>query len=686
MPVRQTYFPLDGGLDLVTPYSQVAPGACLSAKNYELLSNGGYRRMDGALPVSGFPLASSGQYYLIQNAGITVPSGVEYPTATAATPGKLYREGYLPSSGHPYLDVVWVGDGYAAVIVDNDGQLSLPVNGESWVVDWTDSDENSQVETIVWADDPGFLLYGAEGLSILGGYNEVHALCIKNATEAMLNKEQAPVAVDPHVPADNTGIVGVCRVNGRTVALRNVKTLSGERCYLFISDDQWGTGWTPGYEKSPQFGSRHELVVHNFGGHTGTKMVYGCDGSDHAFQLEVADHSTNFADPDFYLSDIITGMTDDRPTHIAAHKGYLFLSFRGGSLQHSPPGDPIGAWSVVIGAGELGIGSEIVGLESLPGGVLAIFCDDKIALLRGSGTQDWSLEVLHDSGGARPGSIQSFPQPYYAGFGGIESLAAVQQFGDFETGILSDRIAPFVVKRLGLITASVVSREKSQYRIFFSDGWGLSATFSAGKLRGWMPFKLPFRVLCAWSGIDEDTGNEIVLVGTDHGEHISAVADGVQSDGRVMQMDVGNSFGSQQIGGYFRTAFGHAGNPRSRKRWRKASIDIRSNTDTTLSVQPEFDSSIKDFDISPITQLEFHAATPDYYTHGGVVVNGAIDESEWGEFYDGAQVISHAELELYGTSVNMSLVFSCDDDQLTPSHTVTGVTLHYSSRALSRSI
>lgn len=44
---ESAYIPLGGGLDLVTPPRQLAPGAALSCINYECPVTGGYRRIDG---------------------------------------------------------------------------------------------------------------------------------------------------------------------------------------------------------------------------------------------------------------------------------------------------------------------------------------------------------------------------------------------------------------------------------------------------------------------------------------------------------------------------------------------------------------------------------------------------------------------------------------------------------------
>jgi len=85
-------------------------------------------------------------------------------------------------------------------------------------------------------------------------------------------------------------------------------------------------------------------------------------------------------------------MTTDTPGHIEAHLKYLFLSFPGGSLQHSGIGDPT-SWSVITGAGELGIGDEITGLQKTAKSVMAVFSRNSTHLLNGTSPQDWFVST-----------------------------------------------------------------------------------------------------------------------------------------------------------------------------------------------------------------------------------------------------------------------------------------------------
>lgn len=63
--VEQDFYPLQGGLDLMTPAITIDPGKCFDAQNYEPQITGGYRRIDGYERFDGHQSPSSGQYALI---------------------------------------------------------------------------------------------------------------------------------------------------------------------------------------------------------------------------------------------------------------------------------------------------------------------------------------------------------------------------------------------------------------------------------------------------------------------------------------------------------------------------------------------------------------------------------------------------------------------------------------------
>ena len=59
------YFPLTGGLDLVTAPLKIKPGRLILCKNYEQGLLGGYTRIQGFERVDGRPLASEASYWTL---------------------------------------------------------------------------------------------------------------------------------------------------------------------------------------------------------------------------------------------------------------------------------------------------------------------------------------------------------------------------------------------------------------------------------------------------------------------------------------------------------------------------------------------------------------------------------------------------------------------------------------------
>jgi hypothetical protein len=83
--IQQDFFPMQGGLDLMTPALTIDPGKCLDAQNYEPQITGGYRRIDGYERFDGHPSPTAAQYALIS---ILLPGTINIgDTLTGATSG-----------------------------------------------------------------------------------------------------------------------------------------------------------------------------------------------------------------------------------------------------------------------------------------------------------------------------------------------------------------------------------------------------------------------------------------------------------------------------------------------------------------------------------------------------------------------------------------------------------------------
>jgi hypothetical protein len=393
-------------------------------------------------------------------------------------------------------------------------------------------------------------------------------------------------------------------------------------------------------------GGRYEFVNYNFFGASNLRRMYGCNGVGPAFEWD----GTTFVP-------IITGMTVDTPSYIAAHKKHLFLAFPGGSLQHSGIGDPY-AWSVVLGAGELGLGDDITGLLSQVVGVLIAFSRNSIAALYGTDATNWELKDLADDAGAIARTAQQVTMPIYMDDQGLRSLSAAQEFGDFSVGTISRMVDPIFRRNKATNVypvGSIRTREKTLYRLFWSDGSGLSVYFGREQPEI-TTFDLGIVPTCSCSSEDGD-GNEIMFFGT--------------ADGFVYQLDAGTSFDGEPVAALIRLPFNHVDSPTRRKRWHKATLEVDANPGAILTLVPEI--SYSDSSQPPPSAEAFDVRS------GG----GFYDASSWDAVYFDSPVEGLAEARLKGVGTNISLGILSEGTYEAP-HVLHGLTLHFAYRDLKR--
>lgn len=87
--IQQDFYPLQGGLDLLTPALLIDPGKCFDANNYEPQITGGYKRIDGYERFDGHPSPTSAQYAIMSIAQVKMPAVGD--TLTGATSGATCR-------------------------------------------------------------------------------------------------------------------------------------------------------------------------------------------------------------------------------------------------------------------------------------------------------------------------------------------------------------------------------------------------------------------------------------------------------------------------------------------------------------------------------------------------------------------------------------------------------------------
>lgn len=417
-PVQADYFALSGGLDLVTPPFQIAPGFLRESQNYEIGVNGGYRRCDGYNRFDGRPAPDAATYYIIP-ATITgtVAVGNTITGLTSSATGKV-------------------------IAVEASAIVFTKLTGT---------------------------FQSAEPLQVTG---VTQATSTSTATSASASSNQlswqylalaAAVYRTDILPVTGEGnILGVWYYDGLVYAFRNA--VGGATAVMWKSS---GSGWTSVHTGLNPSG-RYEFTNYNFGSGL---MMYGCDGANKAFQWD----GTTF-------TQITTGMATDTPLHIAAHRNHLFLSFDNSlqcsgiatPLTWTPV---LGASELNLGDTITNLKPQP---GNTTGAAMACYTRNATFILYGNSSADWKLSVLDDEAGAFPYTAQHLGQTHVFDDRGITTLSTTQNYGNFDSASISKLIRPFIIENKARVIASGVSRDKNQYRVIFNGGRAMYYTLGAG--------------------------------------------------------------------------------------------------------------------------------------------------------------------------------------------------------------
>lgn len=373
-----------------------------------------------------------------------------------------------------------------------------------------------------------------------------------------------------------------------------------------------------------------EFIVKNFTGDASKRRIYGAlNGFAGGFEI----HPPASPTVDKLVPNTVPGM-NKAVTHIAEHLGRLWFTFVGGSTQYSAANLPR-SWSAVIGAGELALGEECTGIRSLKSDQLAITGANTVRVLYGTSLGSSDFRQLLDSTGCTPHTLDEVNGAAIATDRiGTYFLQASQEFGDFKKNALSRKVERVIAKRTQDIQFALVCKNKSQYRIFFNDKTGITATFDGTKLIGWFPFRLEHQFVCGWVG-DDENGDEVMYVGTD--------------DGYVMQLDKGTSFDGEVIPHTLALAFTNMGAENIYKRY--------------YTVRPAVTSTGGAVEVSLYTQLDYGAVRGGVDDGTGVPATGAVyGQSLYGATFYGAAVVGDSIYNIDGIGFNFSPVFIHEDD------------------------
>lgn len=680
------YYPFDGGLNLVATPLQLKPGELIGSLNYEISAEGGYVRAQGYERYDGRLAPSAALYYLITfNAG----TPANYPTAgqtingqTSGATGVALTAVVESATGVGYVVVGRISGTFAVAenlrvaaavfgVATSTAQASSaptdPLNDTYNAL--AQADARSQISAVpgsgpvrgvavyrgkayavrdnVGATAAGFYVESAAGWTAIPDYP---LLRFTTGTAEIFAGDTVTGVTSGHSAVVRrvvlkSGSWGSGTAAGFLILAPGANTFANaENLQVAAATKAVASGTAAAPARPP--GGKYEFRVENFYGHTATTRLYGVSGVNNAFEIQ--DGAAGFYCP------IETGMTNDKPNHLAVQWGSIWLSFTGGSIQRSGVADPV-VFVVVLGAAEYAAGDEVTGFMEEVAGSLFVFCRNRTKVFVGDGAT-LAFQTYARENGAREWTIANIGKGILLDDRGFSNLAASQNAGNFDSSSISARIQPLMADIAAHASCCSVARKRNLYRLFLDDGRFISIGYRGDSVVGFTACDLGKPVTCAYN--DEDTGGrEFSLLGS--------------SDGFVYRMDSGINFDGGAISAFARMPFHHSRAPSREKRYRQADFDIRMQGKCTLQIAPDYSYAKADVKSDPVKNVSLFG--------GGAFWNVGF----WNQFNWSANPIAGAAVKLEGSGSSVGFLIA-HSSSTEPPHTLQGVKLQYSYRRLKR--
>ena len=717
---RTNYYPLEGGLDVVTPALSVAPGAALAMVNFEPWYQGGYRRIPGYERFDGRPKPSDATFTGWESTdvsaalvGDTVTGDISGTTGVIcglwddSANGNLYGTDYMAVtkvSGPGFQN----GEGLntAAYTINSAPvlQFAPTIDIEE---DWLLAAETEYRDDIQVVPGSGPVRGAWQRLA------DVYAIRDNvGATAGILHKASATgwtttgITMADYIYFDTgtneifegdtvTGLVSGASATVHRVVLNGGSVAwdgSGEGYLVLtgVSGGPFSAGEAlqvaaatkanaVGAEASFTFpaGGIYRFHNHNYFGGAATYRAYGCNGVGPAFEID----ENGVVSPILMPTNPATGLPppNNTPFLIEEHRNHLFLAFEGGSLQHSAPGTPL-VFQSFLGAGEFGVGDEITSLNSIVGNVLVASTQRETRGLFGTDVSNWELRIIAEQSGSVLYGAQKIDTVYSLDDLGVTSVARSDQYGDFVGATVSQKVQPVVIANRPRFNDSSIVRESNQFRLYFNDNSALVMYVPVGSQAesrqggttaqqpqfGFLSYDIPVKQIY---NTDDQTGKERTYF----------VTDDLTWQGYVFEDQIGKNFDGADIASYVRTAFNQIGSPSFRKKFRRADLELNSPQQITLRVQSDLTYSSATVS-SSIADLDNIANIPAIDIVSG---GGFWDVDNWDEFLWDGQTISTARANLRGTGENISFLIFNETAKTVP-FVLQGITIHYDMRRLQR--
>jgi len=412
-----------------------------------------------------------------------------------------------------------------------------------------------------------------------------------------------------------------------------------------------GSGWTSA-GTAASLGGRARFSRFNF---DGTGKIVFVDGVNAPVVYNTSSNALNF----------LTGAPAEvlAATTVVEFKSHMFYA-KGDILSWSVPFEEDN-FSTGRGAGSFRTGSEITGLTVFRD-TLIIFSQSRIQQLTGSSVTDFALKPITEDIGCIDGfTIQEVGGDImYLAPDGLRLLSATDRNNDFALEVASDPIPQEAIAFLnsGGLFASLVVREKAQYRIF---SYLTNEVASAAKGLLATKFSDQGATRIEWSTLK---GIKVSACDSSFVGSVERIVFGADT-GYVYKLEDAFSFDGTNIEAIYESPYMPIQDPQIRKSFYKIALYVTPTGTLTLTCNVKYDfGRINGANVIQPPTIEFSA------TGNAVFIYGA-STAVYGTAVYGGQLDSLYTRMMIGSGRTISLRF--EESSTNPSHTLDSAIIEF---------
>jgi len=489
--------PLAGGFDQVTSAYQLSPGALRDCINFACRSTGGYYRVPGyerfdgrfqphkaqflalditLLPGKSIAVGDIGSFGNINGTvGFVDPFG-KYISLTKTT--TTFSSAFVPGPIVIAGDTKGAADAYHTQLTQKELAVNRAAAANIYRADIGPVPGSGPIRGVVFYNDTAYAFRD----NAAGTAEDIYKSTPLGWVQVPLGHTVAFTDLKSNINEGDTLTQGAVTATVERWIITSGDIASGTNTGYFVVSNIAGGAFTAaaatvgtavvtlgGAQQQITLlpGGDYNFSIGNFTGYEATRRIYGADGINDAFEF----------DGEVYVPIPVPGSLF-KPSLAQTHANHLFLAVSS-SVIHSALGNPYN-FEVINGAGEIGTGGRITGMLIMPGNqgtqALMVFARNSTWILYGSSSQDWNFTNYNVGIGAWEGTPQNLFDAFALDDRGVTQMKQTLNYGNFDAATLTYNIRPFIQSQRGLAVCSGLSRENSQYRVYFSTGYGLYVT------------------------------------------------------------------------------------------------------------------------------------------------------------------------------------------------------------------